>query len=78
VFIFIPLPVPAFVLIGFWFLMQLFYSAASLGVDASTGGGIAYLAHVGGFVAGAAVIHLFMVGRRRAPPVRHVRRERYW
>ena len=77
VVILIPLPVPAFVLIGFWFVMQLFYSVASLGVDANTGSGIAYLAHVGGFVAGAAIIKVFMLGRVRNAPARHVRGQRY-
>ena len=77
VFVFIPLPLPAFVLIGAWFVMQLFYGVASLGVDAETGG-IAYMAHIGGFVAGAALVNLFMVGRPRRAPSRHVSRQTYW
>lgn len=78
VFVFIPLPLPAFVMIGVWFLMQLLYGVASLGVDAQTGGGIAYLAHIGGFVSGAALINLLMVGRVRGPPSRHLRRQPNW
>src|SRR4029079_12874414 len=43
---------PATVLLGFWFLMQLF-SAGAIAVTASThGGGVAFMAHVVGFVAG--------------------------
>ena len=41
-------PVPAWVALGFWFALQLF---AGFGSDAS-GGGVAYWAHAGGFVAG--------------------------
>src|SRR5204863_4391696 len=43
---------PAIVLLGFWFLMQLF-SAGAIAVTASThGGGVAFAAHVAGFVMG--------------------------
>jgi len=45
--------VPAFVFIIFWFVIQLLGGVASSG---GTGGGIAFLAHIGGFVAGAALI----------------------
>jgi membrane associated rhomboid family serine protease len=69
-FILIPMPLPAFVLIGVWFLMQLFSGAASLGVDTTAGGGIAYFAHIGGFLAGAALINVFALGRPRRLPHR--------
>ncbi len=44
---------PAIFLLGFWFLLQLF-SAGAIAVTASThgGGGVAFMAHVAGFVAG--------------------------
>ena len=55
---------PAIVLLGFWFLMQLF-SAGAIAVTASThGGGVAFMAHVAGFVAGAASVFLI---RQRQP-----------
>lgn len=64
-FIFIPIPVPAWLMIGLWFVAQAFYGITSLGVDAvGAGGGIAYWAHIGGFVAGAALVKLFVLGRR--------------
>jgi membrane associated rhomboid family serine protease len=63
-FIFIPLPLPGWVLIGFWIVMQVAYGWASLGVDTAVGG-VAYFAHIGGFVAGLVLIHLFMIGRGR-------------
>jgi membrane associated rhomboid family serine protease len=69
----IPLPVrlPAFVLIGFWFLEQLLNGFVSLSQKAANAtGGVAYWAHVGGFVTGAVLIWFFRrperVGRLRA------------
>ncbi len=53
---------PAIVLLGFWFLMQLF-SAGTVAVTASThGGGVAFMAHVAGFVTG--VIGVFVFRKR--------------
>jgi membrane associated rhomboid family serine protease len=50
---------PAIVLLGFWFLMQLF-SAGAIAVTASTqGGGVAFAAHVVGFLAGAGGVFAF-------------------
>jgi len=54
--------IPAIYLLGFWFVMQLF-SAGAIAVTSNTdGGGIAFMAHVAGFVAGAAGVFVF---RRR-------------
>ena len=47
---------PAYVLIGFWFLMQLVFGGISL--LGGTGSGIAFFAHVGGFVFGYGVLKL--------------------
>jgi membrane associated rhomboid family serine protease len=49
--------VPAWVMIGLWFVLQLFSGVASLG--APDVGGVAFWAHVGGFVAGAVLVWLF-------------------
>lgn len=49
--------VPAWVMIGIWFALQLFSGLASLG--APDIGGVAFWAHVGGFVAGAVLVWLF-------------------
>ena len=55
---------PAIVLLGFWFLMQLF-SAGAIAVTASTqGGGVAFAAHVAGFAAG--IVGVFVFRKRRA------------
>ena len=54
--------VPAVVVLGFWFFLQLLDGIGSLGME--TGAGIAFFAHIGGFVAGAAVGWLLRVGGR--------------
>jgi rhomboid family protein len=76
-FILIPIPIPAFVLIGVWFIMELFSGVSSLGVDTASGGGIAYFAHIGGFVAGAVLVHLFVLGRPR-PKQKRTRGRQFW
>lgn len=50
--------------LGFWFVYQFLLGALSLG--AQTGGGVAYFAHIGGFVAGVALVWVFAPGRSRA------------
>jgi membrane associated rhomboid family serine protease len=52
--------VPAIVLLGFWFLFQ-FVSAGAIAVTASShgGGGVAFAAHVAGFVVGAVGVFVF-------------------
>lgn len=47
--------VPAFFFLGFWFLMQFFSGALSIGIEPS-GGGVAWWAHVGGFVTGMTLV----------------------
>ena len=55
--------IPAGLLIGFWFLTQLFNVGSVAAVQT---GGVAYVAHVGGFVFGAATARLFEDPRRLA------------
>jgi len=52
--------VPAIVLLGFWFLMQ-FLSAGAIAVTANThgGGGVAFAAHVAGFIVGVIGVFVF-------------------
>jgi membrane associated rhomboid family serine protease len=56
--------IPAIVLVGFWFLTQLFNEVGALaGVQS---GGVAYMAHIGGFIFGAVTAQIFeSLGRRR-------------
>jgi membrane associated rhomboid family serine protease len=68
IFFFLQLVVlPASVVLGFWFLLQLFNSLMGLGM-AGERGGVAFMAHVGGFVAGYLVMRLLGNRRRREPP----------
>ena len=46
---------PALVVLGMWFVLQLFSGTMSLGADIAQGGGVAWWAHIGGFVAGMAI-----------------------
>jgi membrane associated rhomboid family serine protease len=54
---------PASVVLGVWFVLQLFSGVGGMGTDVS--GGVAYWAHVGGFAFGAAVTWLFFRSRGR-------------
>jgi membrane associated rhomboid family serine protease len=45
-------PAPALMVIGLWFVLQLFSGIGSVASNVDEGGGVAYMAHVGGFVAG--------------------------
>jgi membrane associated rhomboid family serine protease len=61
--------IPAWFVLGEWFVMQFLYGTASLSA-AQTGrdlGGVAFWAHVGGFVAGMVMIKLFPERARRSP-----------
>lgn len=58
---------PALLMLGFWFVAQLFSGLGSLAVpSAQAQGGIAYWAHVGGFVFGMVALPFFRE-RRRSP-----------
>ena len=50
---------PALLVLGGWFLLQLFYGSAELSQPVAGGGGVAYFAHIGGFLFGLALIKLF-------------------
>jgi membrane associated rhomboid family serine protease len=61
--------VPAALVLGLWFVMQILSGGMSLG---RTGGGVAFFAHVGGFLAGMGLIGLF-----KRPDVRFFSPERH-
>ena len=50
---------PALVVLGLWFLLQLFYGSAEFLQPVGGEGGVAYFAHIGGFVFGLLLIRLF-------------------
>ena len=63
VFYFI-LPVPAIVFLGFWFIMQWFYGFFDMS------GGVAYWAHIGGFIAGMILALIFGLKRKKVREAR--------
>jgi membrane associated rhomboid family serine protease len=66
-FFFLPFRLPAWVWLGIYFVLQFVY----LGGEATSGGGgVAYLAHIGGFVAGAVLVRPFLAGRPDPPAPR--------
>ena len=63
--------VPAAFYLGIWFLMQLLTGVSSLGGAEAQAGGVAFFAHVGGFVAGLLLCRLLDPGERNSPPRYH-------
>jgi membrane associated rhomboid family serine protease len=51
--------VPAWGMIGYWIVIQFINGILSLGVQTRDTSGVAYFAHIGGFIAGAALVFLF-------------------
>lgn len=64
VIFFTTLEVPAAFLLVFWFAIQFFSGFGSIGSADYTGGGTAWFAHIGGFVAGMLLIRLFPAKKR--------------
>jgi membrane associated rhomboid family serine protease len=54
---------PAFVVLGLWIVLQFFSGIGSITQSAETGG-VAYMAHIGGFIAGLILAFIFNCGRR--------------
>ena len=59
IFFFTILELPAMLILGFWFLQQLFFGFYDVANPAGGGGGVAYFAHIGGFAFGLLAIKLF-------------------
>jgi membrane associated rhomboid family serine protease len=63
--------IPAYVMLGIWFVLQFLPAIGQVATPDVAGGGVAYFAHVGGFVFGLALVKLFAAGRApvgTAPP----------
>jgi membrane associated rhomboid family serine protease len=67
IFLYQILQVPALLAIGVWFLFQLVSGAGTLHAQ---GGGVAYAAHIGGFVIGAILVRMFLPRSTAAVPAR--------
>jgi len=62
-------PMPALVVLGLWILLQIFSSVGSFTTSEQTsGGGVAYMAHIGGFVTGIVLTYVLGGTRRALPP----------
>jgi membrane associated rhomboid family serine protease len=58
--------VPAYILLGIWFILQFLPAVGQVALPSISEGGVAYFAHVGGFIFGLALVRLF--ARRRPSP----------
>ncbi len=65
--------IPAVFMLGYWFVIQLFSGVGSVGTTYATQGGVAWFAHVGGFVCGMILVNLMAPGQRYSK-----RRDLYW
>lgn len=69
ILLFTLIELPAWLMLGLWFAEQAVFAATSLAhPTGGAGGGIAYFAHVGGFVFGLLAIRLFAQRRKQLPP----------
>jgi rhomboid family protein len=55
--------VPALLVLGLWIVLQLFSGIGTVARTSETGGGVAYMAHLGGFAAGLLLVKLFATRR---------------
>ena len=86
IFFFRIVSLPAIFVIGMWIFLQFVNGAGSIAPTAETGGGVAYAAHIGGFVAGVVMGFLARMGMKNHEPPSVFRRiyeeeskvRRYW
>lgn len=71
-FFFFTISVPAFLAVGVWFVFQLVNGMGMIGGDET--GGVAYAAHIGGFIAGVVLVKFFV----RRQPVLVEKRKSFW
>ena len=57
--------VPAYVAVGLWFVFQLISAFGVIGQGPQSGGGVAFMAHIGGFIAGVVLVKVFGIGSQR-------------
>jgi len=68
IFFFTIIELPALVVLGLWFAQQVLFGATGLTQGGAEGGGVAYFAHIGGFVLGMVAIRLFARRVKDVPP----------
>ena len=59
--------VPGYVAVGLWFALQLISAFGIIGQGPQSGGGVAFMAHIGGFIAGVILVKPFAIGVAPAP-----------
>jgi membrane associated rhomboid family serine protease len=69
IFFFTIVELPALLILGFWFVQQVLFGYFDLSDPTGGGGGVAYFAHIGGFVFGLIAIRLFARRRRPETPI---------
>ncbi len=67
IFFFTVIELPAWVMLGIWFVQQAVFGAANLTTPAGGGGGVAYFAHIGGFAFGLLTVRLLATRRKQVP-----------
>jgi membrane associated rhomboid family serine protease len=68
-FFFLPFKLPAWMWLVIYLVLQFVFLGAAATAESDTGdGGVAYLAHIGGFIAGVALIKVFSIGREPPGP----------
>lgn len=65
--------IPAVLILGYWFIVQLFSGAGSIGYSHLSQGGTAFFAHIGGFIAGMILVNILGTQTRY-----YRRRDVYW
>jgi len=60
-------PMSALIVIGFWIVLQIFSQISVFSASSQGEGGVAYMAHIGGFVAGVVLTFLLGANRRALP-----------
>ena len=66
-FFMLPLTIPAYMMLGLWFILQVFNGMTSLGIE--TGGGVAFFAHIGGFLFGLILAFVYTTIKGAPQPV---------
>jgi len=72
-FFFTTLEIPAVLILAYWFILQFFSGIGSIGYSQVSQGGVAWFAHIGGFIAGMILINTMGTKERYSS-----RRDLYW
>ena len=61
---FTTMEIPALIMLLYWFALQVFSGVGSIGYSNVSKGGVAWFAHIGGFIAGIALIYILRTRQR--------------